>query len=101
MRVVLSEPAEFDLLEIAISIARHNRARARAFVRERRAAARQIGAMPNAFALVPGHEQRGIRRRPYRDYLIFYRVGTDRVVIMRIVHGARDYAALLARDPGP
>lgn len=73
MRVVLSEPAEFDLLEIAISIARHDRARARALVRELRGAARQIGTMPNAFALVPGHERHGFRRRPYRDYLIFYR----------------------------
>jgi len=31
---------------------------------------------------------------PFRAYLIFYRV-TDRVEVLRIIHGARDWAPLL------
>ena len=45
--------------------------------------------------LVPRFERHGIRRRPYGDYLIFYRVEEDRVAIVHILHGARDYERLL------
>jgi toxin ParE1/3/4 len=55
----------------------------------------QLGTMPKAFPLVPRHEQSGVRRRPYRDYLIFYRIAQNRVEILHILHGARDYEALL------
>lgn len=40
----------------------------------------------------------GLRRRLHAGYLIFYRVGTDRVEIVRIIHGARDYPSLLFKD---
>ncbi len=99
MKVVLAKPAEADLLDIAIYIARDNPTRARTFVRELRAKARQIGAMPRAFRLVPGFEHRGLRRRPYRDYLIFYRIEDDRIVVVHILHGAQDYEVLLALVP--
>ena len=51
--------------------------------------------MPSAFPLVPRYEHRGIRLRVSGNYLIFYRVEVDRVVIVRILHGARDYEAVL------
>jgi len=54
--------------------------------------------MPRAFPLVPRYERYGIRHRPYRDYLIFCRIEQDRVTIILIVHGARDYDALLFED---
>jgi plasmid stabilization system protein ParE len=55
----------------------------------------QLGDMPQAFPLVSRYEHLGIRRRVYRDYLIFYRIDVDRVSIVRILHGAQDYEALL------
>jgi plasmid stabilization system protein ParE len=72
--------------------------RARSFVRELQAKAREVGEMPRAFPLVPRYERYGIRHRPYRDYLIFCRIEQDRVTIILIVHGARDYDALLFED---
>jgi toxin ParE1/3/4 len=51
--------------------------------------------MPKAFALVPKHEASGVRRRPYRDYLIFYRVVADTVEVLHVLHGAQDYEAIL------
>src|SRR5271165_3890344 len=96
VKVVLSKPAEADLLDIAIYIAGDNPTRARTFVREPRAKARQIGTMPRAFALVPGYEHRGLRRSPYRDYLNFYRIDPGRIVVIHILHGARHYDAVLA-----
>jgi plasmid stabilization system protein ParE len=40
-------------------------------------------------------ESHGVRRRPVGDYLIFYRVAADRVEVVHVLHGARDYEALL------
>ncbi len=95
MRVVFSQQAKDGLREIALFIARDNKARALSFVGELRAKARDIGSMPRAFPLVPRYEHHGIRRRPHGNYLIFYRVEDDRVSIVHILHGARDYEALL------
>ena len=51
--------------------------------------------MPEAFPLVPCYARQGICRYSHRDYLIFYRIEADRIVIIRVLHGARDYEALL------
>jgi toxin ParE1/3/4 len=48
-----------------------------------------------AARLVPRHEHAGIRRRPYGDYLIFYRIGTDVIEVVHVLHGAQDYQAIL------
>jgi addiction module RelE/StbE family toxin len=95
MKVVFTAEAKAGLREIALYIARDNKARSLSFVRELRAKAQQLGDMPRAFPLVPRYEHHGIRRRPFRDYLIFYRVEDDRIAIVHILHGARDYEALL------
>ncbi len=36
-----------------------------------------------------------MRRRVHGAYLILYRIGGERLDILRIIHGARDYPALL------
>jgi plasmid stabilization system protein ParE len=95
MRVVFSAAAKADLRQIAHFIARHNKARALSFVAELRAKAMQLADPPRAFPLVPRYEHHGIRRRPFHNYLIFYRVGDGRVEIVHILHGARDYEPLL------
>jgi toxin ParE1/3/4 len=51
--------------------------------------------MPLAYPLVPRYESGGIRRRPVGDYLISYRLQDSRIEIVHILHGARDYEALL------
>lgn len=48
-----------------------------------------------AYPLIPRYEKHGIRRRPYGDYLIFYRIEHDEISIIRILHGARDYVSVL------
>lgn len=39
---------------------------------------------------------RGIRKRLYGRYLILYRIASNYIEIIDIVHGARDYHRLLA-----
>ena len=98
MRVVFAKEAEADLTEIALFIARENKPRALSFTRELRQAARQLGDMPRAFPLIPRYEHYGVRRRPHGNYLIFYRVEDDRLTVLHVLHGARDYERLLFPD---
>jgi toxin ParE1/3/4 len=95
MKVVLSQTAQADLHEIAYYIARDNKVRAISFVQELQAKAPDTGRIPRAFPLAPRYEHHGIRRRSFGAYLIFYRIEGNRVAIVRILHGARDYEALL------
>jgi plasmid stabilization system protein ParE len=50
---------------------------------------------PRGYPLVPRYDRHGIRRRPFGIYLIFYRVGTETIEVVHILHGARDYGQLL------
>jgi plasmid stabilization system protein ParE len=99
VRVVFSQSATTDLEQIGDYIASDNPPRARTFVAERRAAALSLGEMPYAFRLLFRVERFGIRRRPVGKYLILYRIDQDRVAIVRILHGARDYEGLLFSEP--
>jgi plasmid stabilization system protein ParE len=36
----------------------------------------------------------GMRRLSYRNYLIFYRADDYDVIILRVIHGARDWTEL-------
>ena len=99
MKIVFSEAAKAGLREIAFYIARDNKQRARSFVRELQDKARELVNMPLAFPKVPRFERHGIRRRSYRGYLIFYQIEDDRIVIVHILHGARDAEAILLEEP--
>ena len=95
MRVVFSGEAAADLEEIGDYIARHNARRALTFIAELRDAALGLADAPHAFPLVPRYKHHGIRRRPIGNYLIFYRVEGNQISIVHILHGARDFEALL------
>ncbi len=95
MRVIFSAQAKAGLRGIVLHIARNNKARAVSFVSELRRKANDIANNPFAYPLVSRFENRGIRRRVYRDYLIFHRAEDDTVYIVNILHGAQDYEALL------
>jgi plasmid stabilization system protein ParE len=94
VNVVLSDAADADLEAIGDWIAQDAPLRAVTFVRELRTVCENLGSAPNAYRLSPGHEEAGIRRRPYGNYLIFYAVG-EHVDVLRILEGSRDYEALL------
>lgn len=95
MKVVLTTDARSDLEQIADFIAQDNPVRARSFVRELVEKAGDIGATPRGFPMVPRYAHIQLRRRVHGVYLIFYRVEAHRVSILHILHGARDYEALL------
>jgi plasmid stabilization system protein ParE len=98
MRVVVTEAAYVDLLHIGATIKEDSPARAESFVAELYDRCQRLGDMPRAYPLLPYWEYRGIRRRPFGDYLIFYRIGADVVEVLHVLHGARDYEAILFPD---
>jgi toxin ParE1/3/4 len=95
MIVHLTAEAEYDLETIGDYIARDNPARALSFLQELRSKCLGLTDMPERFPLVPRYEAEGVRRRVHRDYLIFYRVDREKVVILHILHGAQNYSAIL------
>ncbi len=98
MIVHLTGEAEHELECIGDYIAQDSPKRALTFVRELREKCLDLADMPLAFPLLPRYGVHGIRRRVHGNYLIFYRVEADRVVVLHGLHGAMDYAAILFQD---
>ena len=101
MRVVFAPSAKDDLRKIALRIKRENPARAVTFVNEIIDRCLALREMPRRYPFVPRYEHSGIRRAVYQDYLIFYRVGSETVDIVHVLHGAANYEAILFPPPGP
>lgn len=98
MKVVVTDTALAELVRIGRTIALDSPVRAESFVAELYDRCMRLADMPRAFPLLPRWEDSGIRRRPFGAYLIFYRLSEDRVEILHVLHGARDYEAILFPD---
>jgi plasmid stabilization system protein ParE len=94
MRVRLAPSATADLNDIAAWIRRDSPRRALSFVQELRLRCYELGNAPEAFPFVGRYLGMSLRRRAYRGYLLFYRIG-ETVEVVRILHGARDFDSLL------
>lgn len=95
MKVDITSAAEADLEGIADYIARDNPVRAMSFVRELYERCLDIANMPEAWPIVRRYEHHRIRRRVHGRYLIFYRIGDDRIIILHVLNGAMDVEAIL------
>lgn len=95
MRCLLTPLAVADLESIATYIAKDSPARAASFVSEFRLVIDAIGDVPRAFPLVPRYEAKGVRRLVHGNYLVFYRIASERVDVLRVAHGARNLDPLL------
>ena len=95
MIVVITEAAQAELEAIGDWIAEDNPTRALTFVFELRQRCETLVDAPRGYALVPRYEHLGVRRRPYRDYLIFYRILGDTIEVLHVLRGARDYESIL------
>jgi toxin ParE1/3/4 len=95
MIVEFSDEAERDLEEIGDYIAIDNPARAVSFVRDLREKCLGLADLPLGFPAVPRYEALGIRRRSHGRYAIFYRLTASAIIVLHIVHGARNDETLL------
>ena len=98
MKIVFTDAAKADLRDIGDWIAEDNPVRARSFIVELRQKTLSIALNPRLYPIALNLEIQGIRRRLYKGYLIFYRVSEKRIEILHILHGARDYEALMGDD---
>ena len=95
MIVRLADEAEVDLEAIGDRIAEDNAARAATFVRERRERCLGLARFPQRFPLVPRYERQDVRHCVHGNYLIFYRIEEEAVVVLHVLHGAMDYSSIL------
>lgn len=93
--VTWTETALKDLDQAAEFIARDSKFYAAAFVREARHAARSLKRFAERGRVVPEVGKPEIRELFVRRYRLVYKIeGTNRVYIVRFIHGARDFSAL-------
>ena len=83
------------MIAIGDFIARDNPPRAIMFIKELTQKCAALADMLLAHPLVPRYEEKGLRRRVHGAYQIFFRVDGELIHIIRVLHGARDYDALL------
>lgn len=95
MIVRLAGEAEADLEAIGDRIAEDDPARAATFVRELRERCTGLGRFPKRFPLVPRYERHGVRHCVHGNYLIFYQVEAEAVLVVHVLHGAMDYTRIL------
>jgi toxin ParE1/3/4 len=96
MKVVLTKKAEDDLIRIADYIARDSPERAISFIRELRDAALQLGDLHWIYPVPSRYENLRLRRRVQGNFLIFFRVDSKQVVVVRVLNGAMDLDPLLS-----
>lgn len=96
MKVVLTQAALADLRDIGHWIALDDPERAVTFVQELGEKCRGLADNPLLYPTAPEIGQ-GVRKRRHRRYLILYRIERDRIEILHVVHGARDYRTLFTR----
>lgn len=101
MKVRFTGPADADLEEIGDWIAQEDPLRATGFIAEIRKAAAALSRYGRRYPVVSQLAEQEIRKRSFRRYLIFYRMRATDVQILRIVHGSRDWAALLGETDRP
>ena len=93
MQVVFTVQAEHDLEEIGDYIAADNPSRAISFVREIRERCATIALSPLSHVARPELGE-GIRTCSHGRYLIVFEPSAKEVLIVRVLHGARDISAL-------
>lgn len=97
MDVVFLASAEADLEDIGDFIAQDNPARAVTFIEEMREHCRALEKHPQLGPIQPEIAP-AARMLVHAPYLILYRIHNERIEIVRVVHGARDQAALLKAE---
>lgn len=97
-RVVLSDAARLDLLDIGRYIRSDSPSRAESFVAELLQRCRSLENLPESHAQIFDPKSRGVRRLVHGNYLIFFRLVGSAVEILHVLNGARDYEALLFPD---
>ena len=91
--------ASHDLQEVEDFIARDSVLHAVTFIDRIVEAAEKLQSVPKRGRVVPEYGRPDLRELLFRGYRIVYLLKDDMVTILRVVHGARDLANLVRREP--
>lgn len=97
MRLAFTLPAEQDIEAIGDYIGADNPKRAISFVQELREQCGRIARNPLGYPSRP-ELAAGLRSCAYGHYVIFFQFVPDELVIVRVLHGARDLPAVFESD---
>ncbi len=99
MKLIWSDPAVSDLEAIRDYIARDSEHYATRFITKIIEAAERLEELPRLGRRAPeAPDAPEVREILYRNYRILYRVESERILILGVIHGSRDLASL---RPGP
>lgn len=98
MIVRLTPEARDDLVVIWLWISRDDEKTADAFVGELERACASLVPRPSRFPVALSLDGDPIRKRLHRAHLVFYRILPEEVEVVRIIHAARNWVALLYGD---
>ncbi len=90
---------ESDLIEIGDFIARDSLLYAVSVVDRLLVAAETLSVSPRAGRVVPEYSRDDLRELIVKNYRLVHLVRGDEVVIVRVLHGARDFQAALGPQP--
>ncbi len=97
MKVEWTEPAVSDLEGVRDFIARDSEYYATRFVEKIIEAVESLQKFPEIGRSVPEVEEQNIRELLLHNYRIIYRVETGRILVLTIIHGARDLSQRKAK----
>jgi toxin ParE1/3/4 len=96
-RLTITESARADLREIRAHIAQDNPAAARRVIERLRVQARNLAATPGM-----GRSRKDLRANlfsfPVDRHVLFYRPQPGGIVLVRVIHGARDQPSYVGND---
>lgn len=98
MKIEWTEPALLDLESIRDFIRRDSENYAARFIGKIISAAESLKKLPQSGRRVPESEHENIRELLFYNYRIMYRIETKRILILTVIHGARD---LSQKNPKP
>lgn len=95
MKIILSELARDDLIDIGVQVSEYSPQRAARLVQEILDACESIADMPARYSRVPRFEHQKLRRRVFKGYVIAFKFDTKIVEVVRIVPGVMDIDKIL------
>ena len=90
MKIEWTQPALLDLESIRDYISRDSEYYAARFIEKIIEAVEGLEKLPKMGRSVPEAEEENIREVLLHNYRIIYRVETGRILVLTIIHGARD-----------
>lgn len=90
MKIEWTRSAARDVRNVKYYVALDSESYAERLVQKIVGAVEKVAVFPRAGRKVPEADAENIREILYRNYRIIYRIERDRILVLMVIHGARD-----------